>query len=78
LNNRREIVKIGSISTLDEQNNEVILDILQEMIYLYSQDDLSVISGQQYMKTQITHEDVNQLYENEFVTESGKLLRRNL
>ena len=78
MNNRREIVKIGSISTLDEQNNEVILDILQEMIYLYSQDDLSVISGQQYMKTQITHEDVNQLYENEFVTESGKLLRRNL
>lgn len=46
------------------------------MIYLYSQDDSQVISGQQYLKIQKTQEDVNQLYENEFITFSGTILKR--
>lgn len=76
MNTRREIIRIGSITTKNEQNDEIILDIFQEMIYLYSQDDSQVISGQQYLKIQKTQEDVNQLYENEFITFSGTILKR--
>jgi len=76
LNTRTEIIKISSFSTMDEQNNQVILDVFQEIIYLYSQDDSGIIYGEKFIKIQGTQEDVGQLDENKFMTHSGRALKR--